>query len=223
MSPNALSLTPKSISVDAQAALESVHWALPPLPEPDDKPAWRDLVEKFNANLAETIREQVMPILGRAALETIAGVPVYVAEPESIPSGNRDKAVIFFHCGGLVMGGGEAVGLFARLEAFKTSCRVYAVDFGNPPEHVHEALLLLGLDGEAVDQGYYVSFSGDGGHLALLCFGISRPSILGRRFGEAAIRFLSERARSTAWSWRSRGPHTALRVRLSASGSQKVA
>ena len=86
-----------------------------------------------------------MPISGRAALETIAGVPVYVAEPESIPSGNRDKAMVLFHGGGLVMGGGEAVGLFARLEAFKTSCRVYAVDFGNPPDHPYPGALNDGV------------------------------------------------------------------------------
>ncbi len=79
---------PKSISGEAQAALNSVRPTTPPFPELGDKPAWRDLVEKFNANLAETIREQVASIPGRASQETVAGVPVYVAEPESVPAGN---------------------------------------------------------------------------------------------------------------------------------------
>ena len=136
---------PKSISVEAQAALNAVRPTIPPFPELADKPAWRDLVEEFNANLAETIREQVASIPGRVSQETVAGVPVYVAEPESVPSGNRDKAMVFFHGGGLVMGGGEAVGLFARLEAFKTSCRVYAVDFGNPPDHPYPSALNDGV------------------------------------------------------------------------------
>ena len=112
---------PKSISVEAQAALESARWALPPLPELGDKLAWRDLVEKSNANLAQTIREQIASIPGCVSHETIAGVPVYVAEPESVPTGNQDKAMVFFHGGGLVMGGGEAVGLFARLDPSRTA------------------------------------------------------------------------------------------------------
>ena len=136
---------PKSISAEAQAALNSVRPTMPPYPETDDKPAWRDLVRQFNTNLVEMIREQVTSVPGRVSHETIAEVPVYVAEPESIPPENRDKAMVFFHGGSLVMGGGEAVGLFARLEAFKNRCRVYAVDFGNPPDHPYPGALNDGV------------------------------------------------------------------------------
>ena len=112
--PERVISVPKSISAEAQAALNSVRPTTPPFPGLDDKTAWRNLVEKFNANLAETIREQVASIPGRVLQETIAGVPVYVAEPELVPLGNRDKAMVFFHGGGLVMGGGEAGQRFHR-------------------------------------------------------------------------------------------------------------
>jgi acetyl esterase/lipase len=74
-------------------------------------------------------------------LETIADVPVYVAEPHEMPEGNRGKALVYFHGGGLVLLGGECVELFGRMEAINTRCRVYAIDYRNPPDHPYPAAI----------------------------------------------------------------------------------
>ena len=136
---------PSSISADARAALRAVLPELPPYPALDDRPAWRSLVAQFNATLAGMIRDRFSPLPGHVRRETIAGVRVEVAEPDVTPPDNRDAAMLFFHGGGLVMGGGECVELFARLEAAKNRCRVYAVDFGNPPDHPYPAGLNDGV------------------------------------------------------------------------------
>ena len=65
----------------------------------------------------------------------LGGVTVYVADPAEIPEGNRDKAVLFVHGGGLVIMGGECCRHYAAIEAAAARCRVYAPDFGNPPDH----------------------------------------------------------------------------------------
>lgn len=71
----------------------------------------------------------------------IAGVQVFIAEPNAIPDQNRDKAVIHFHGGGLVLGAGECTSIFAKLEAVSRNCRVFAVDFRNPPDNPYPAAL----------------------------------------------------------------------------------
>jgi acetyl esterase/lipase len=107
----------------------------------DDKAAWKAYIHQLNAARAAAMRDPIMALPVRGALNTVGGVPVYIAEPELIPPNNRDKVLLYFHAGGLVMLGGECVGLFARLEAASTRCKVYAVDFRNPPDHPYPAAL----------------------------------------------------------------------------------
>ena len=58
-----------------------------------------------------------------------------------MPERNRDKALLYFHGGGLVILGGEPAALFARIEAFANRCKVYAVDYRNPPDHPYPAAI----------------------------------------------------------------------------------
>jgi monoterpene epsilon-lactone hydrolase len=132
---------PVSISPEAQAALALERPALPPFPPVADKAAWRALIPQLNAALSQGMDEAVARLPVRAHLETIAGVPVYVAEPEKIPDANRDKAMVYFHGGGLVLLGGECVEPVARIEAAATACQVYAIDYRNPPDHPYPAAL----------------------------------------------------------------------------------
>jgi acetyl esterase/lipase len=132
---------PKSISPEAQAALAMARPETPPFPPLDDVAGWKARIAQMNAGMTAMMRGPVMALPVTSHPETIAGVPVYVAEPLEIPAGNRDKAMVYFHGGGLVLLGGECVELFARIEALSTRCRVYAIDYRNPPDHPYPAAI----------------------------------------------------------------------------------
>jgi epsilon-lactone hydrolase len=132
---------PRSVSPEARAALARGRGAAVPLPALHDKPAWKSHIIQFNAATAAELRDPIMALPVRATLDKVGGVPVYVAEPERMPAENRDKVFLYFHGGGLVLLGGECVGLFARLEAANSRSKVYAVDYRNPPDHPYPAAL----------------------------------------------------------------------------------
>jgi acetyl esterase/lipase len=132
---------PASISPQAQAALAMDRPAQAPFPPLDDKAGWHARIAEMNAGMAAMMRGPLMALPVKFATETIAGVTVYVTEPETIPAENRDKALLYFHGGGLVILGGEPTALFARMEAFANRCKVYAVDYRNPPDHPYPAAI----------------------------------------------------------------------------------
>jgi acetyl esterase/lipase len=132
---------PRSISPEAQAALAMQRPETPPFPALTDIAGWKARIEQMNCGMTAMMRGPLMALPVQSHLETIAGVPVYVAAPPDIPEQNRDKAMVYFHGGGLVLLGGECVELFARMEAFSTRCKVYAVDYRNPPDHPYPAAI----------------------------------------------------------------------------------
>jgi epsilon-lactone hydrolase len=132
---------PKSISPEAQASLAMVRPAQAPFPALTDKAGWLARIEQMNTGMAAMMREPLMALPVTSASEIIAGVPVFVTEPAAVPAENQDKALLYFHGGGLVLLGGEPTGLFARMEAFANRCKVYAVDYRNPPDHPYPAAL----------------------------------------------------------------------------------
>ncbi len=132
---------PNSISPAAQAALAMEREVAPAFPPIGDKAAWKAVISQRNAGFFAMLRDRFASLSATVTLETIAGVPVYVAEPETVPAGNADKALLYFHGGGLVLLGGECVGLFARSQAVASRCKVFAVDYRNPPDHPYPAAL----------------------------------------------------------------------------------
>jgi epsilon-lactone hydrolase len=132
---------PKSISPEAQAALASGRPRRPPGPPISDKAAWRTYIAETNAGFAAMIKAATAAMPARSSLTDIAGVPVYVGEPGAMPEGNRDKALIFLHGGALVLLGGEPVKYFAMVEAVNMRCKVFAVDYRNPPDGPYPAAL----------------------------------------------------------------------------------
>ena len=132
---------PKSISPEAQAALAMDRPAEVPFPALTDTAGWRARIDEMNTSRAAMMRDPLMALPVTSKSEVIAGVPVFVTEPATIPMENRDKALLYFHGGGLVILGGEPTGLFARMEAFANRCKVYAVDYRNPPDHPYPAAL----------------------------------------------------------------------------------
>ena len=132
---------PNSISPAAQAALAMARPEQPPFPPLDDVPGWKARIEIMNAGMAAMMRDPLMALPVKFSTETMAGVTVYITEPETVPAENGDKALLYFHGGGLVILGGECTALFARMEAFANSCKVYAVDYRNPPDHPYPAAI----------------------------------------------------------------------------------
>jgi acetyl esterase/lipase len=139
--PARLIPVPGSISPEARAALAMVRPEPAPFPPRDDIPGWKRYIAAMNDGMAAMMGPSVRALPASATLETIAGVPVYVVEADHVPAANRDKALLYFHGGGLVALGGECVELFGRIEAASTGCRVYAVDYRNPPDHPYPAAL----------------------------------------------------------------------------------
>jgi len=133
--------TPRSVSPEAQAFLALDHPPMPALPALEDKAAWRAFIDDLNEKWAAELRNRITNLDVRVERRVIAGVPVYVAEPRLVPEKNRDKAVLFFHGGALVVMGGECASHFSVIEAASTQCRVFGVDYRNPPDHPYPAAL----------------------------------------------------------------------------------
>lgn len=132
---------PSSISAAAQAALSCAQPTMTMAPSVNDKPAWREYIQHINETWAPVLRDHVTPLGARSETRTIAGVTVYEIEPPSIPPGNAHKLLLFFHGGGLVTMAGECTRSFGIMESIATRCRVFAVDYRNPPDHPYPAAL----------------------------------------------------------------------------------
>ena len=132
---------PNSISPEAQAALAMERPAQAPFPALGDRAGWYARIEMMNSGMAEMMRGPLMALPVKSETVTVAGVTVYIAEPETIPAENQDKVLLYFHGGGLVILGGEPTHLFARMEAFENRCKVYGVDYRNPPDHPYPAAI----------------------------------------------------------------------------------
>ncbi len=132
---------PHSISPEAQAALAAGRPPRPPSPPISDKAAWRAHIAESNAAFTTMMEAATATLPARAELTDIGGVPVYVGTPYTMAEANRDKALIHLHGGALVLLGGEPVRHFAITEAATMGCKLFAVDYRNPPDHPYPAAL----------------------------------------------------------------------------------
>lgn len=137
---------PRSISAEAQVALRRLVGAdgipvnsLHRLPAVDDHRTWHAVkarVEGQYAALAQTLSATL-----RSQAETIGigETVVHVATPEAEEFANA--ALIDFHGGAFVFGGGEACCVGARMQADLYGIRCYGVDYRMPPDHPFPAAL----------------------------------------------------------------------------------
>src|SRR4051812_2213359 len=88
---------PNSISPEAQAALAMERPTQPPFPAIDDKAGWHARIETMNSGMAEMMRGPLMALPVKSETTTVAGVTVYIAEPDDVPVENRDKVLLYFH------------------------------------------------------------------------------------------------------------------------------
>jgi acetyl esterase/lipase len=135
---------PRSISPEAQAGLSAAverGRLLGDTPALGDVAGWHKLIAKMNADSVAMLSPFTATMKGRVETRTMGGVTVYVAEPDDMPDRNRDKALLFFHGGGLVIYGGEPTRHMTLIEAMTMRCKVFGVDYRNPPEHPYPAAL----------------------------------------------------------------------------------
>ncbi|MBW6396638.1 alpha/beta hydrolase [Roseomonas sp. HJA6] len=138
--PARLLPVPGTVSPELQrliAAPYPVGWNV----TPTDAAGWRQVqvassaaIEPHMAALAASLRVRVEP-------SSIAGVPVFIVTPETLPAANRDRLLLHLHGGGYVLypglvGVGEAM-LMASHGGF--SC--VSVDYRMPPDHPFPAAL----------------------------------------------------------------------------------
>lgn len=137
---------PKSISEEARAALKRLVgddgtplYARYDMPAPDNVAAWVAMKAATNAQyaaamegLAGRLRSTVMTTMAEQAT-------IHVATPDTPFS--ELHAIIDFHGGALVFGGGAACRVGARTQADRHGVRCYGVDYRTPPEHPYPAAL----------------------------------------------------------------------------------
>jgi prepilin-type processing-associated H-X9-DG protein len=132
---------PKSISLAAQKALARKRPEPEAVPAATDKAGWKAYAARYNANIAAMLQPITQKLPAHATPATMGGVPVYIGAPNTLADRNADKVLVHLHGGGLVLLGGEAVGLQAVVEAFVMRCKVVAVDYRIPPDHPYPAAL----------------------------------------------------------------------------------
>lgn len=131
---------PTHLSAGARGSLRQPPPLSPTLPL-DDKAAWREYVQAFNASMMPML-EQMVPLEGTATVEErhADGVRLWDIKPAEVKPGDRG-IVLELHGGGLLMCGGELCRTLGIVAAARYQRRSWAVDYHMPPDHPYPASL----------------------------------------------------------------------------------
>ena len=117
--------------------------AAPPTPGwdhiPADAAAWRDLQRMTGAGpfpILDAIKQRLGVTVERAV---IAGVPVFVSTPTSLPEANRDRVLMHLHGGGYVLFPGEIGAGEGMMIAGYGHFRVVSLDYRMAPDFPYPA------------------------------------------------------------------------------------
>lgn len=145
LGPRAIPI-PRSISEEAQAALARLvgedgiplhaHYEMP---QPDDFAGWMRMKAAADAQYAAAVQGLAGSLRAAATTMEQGGATMHVAMPEAPAEDSR--ALIDFHGGALVVGGGEACRIGACRQADQHGIACYGVDYRMPPEHPYPAAL----------------------------------------------------------------------------------
>ncbi len=133
---------PDSISEQARKALaQSIFGPPPRWPSHDDKAAWKRLIPEQDATIA-SLFAQLPFFRGRIESRRVGAASMFELVPDGVAQDKDDRAILYLHGGGFVMGGGELAAKAAQAFASQTRTRTYSVDYRMPPDHPYPA----GLD-----------------------------------------------------------------------------
>ena len=124
---------PTTISPQARRALASLVLTAPSWPPPHDKVLWQNLIVEFDRLMAKSLEGQP-PFAGNIAKHPLAYASLYELIPANIAERNRGRAILYFHGGAFVVGGGALAASAARPLAEAMQCVVYSVDYRMPPK-----------------------------------------------------------------------------------------
>jgi epsilon-lactone hydrolase len=131
---------PKTISSEAQRFLAA---AVPRT----EKISWtQETIAATDRLLAE--RCAALPRVFPADITThkLAAAPLYQITPTAVPEIHAARAVLYFHGGAFLVGGGLTAAHMALPVAAKAACKVYSSDYRMPPNHPFPAALEDALD-----------------------------------------------------------------------------
>jgi len=131
---------PKSISPEAQSVLADPrsHQPRAKWPSPADKMAWKRFVFEQDKNIASMFAA-LPPFPGNIDSRNVGAARLFELIPDEIPVQKRDRAILYAHGGGYVMGGGELAVKMAQSFAAQVRTKVCVVDYRMPPDHPYPA------------------------------------------------------------------------------------
>jgi epsilon-lactone hydrolase len=132
---------PKTVSAEAQRFLATPRPPFPEWPALHDVAAWHEAIARSNAIFAPIHEEHRRQFKGTLEERKLAGFTVYEARPNSIPSRNRERVLLFLHGGAYVFGGGSLAGTGALPIAGAGGYRTVSPDYRMPPDHPFPAAL----------------------------------------------------------------------------------
>lgn len=126
---------PRSISVEAQAAL-----VRPPIggfgyPPIDDRDGWRRVVEMSDQGMLAMFAERDTHVVAEVETIVVDGVSVFDITPADVSSPAEGRVYLDIHGGGLVMGAGECCRVMGLTSARRAGARTWSVDYRMPPDH----------------------------------------------------------------------------------------
>jgi monoterpene epsilon-lactone hydrolase len=126
---------PTTISVLAQKSLAAA------VPRTENIRWTRETIDAINRLLAE--RCAALPRLFPAEIAThrLSAAALYEITPRASPKLDKPWAILYFHGGAFLVGGGALAAHVALPVAAMAACKVYSSDYRMPPEHPFPAAL----------------------------------------------------------------------------------
>jgi acetyl esterase/lipase len=132
--------TPETVSPQMQKLIGAplnTRWKL----DPKTPEEWHAIVDRAAQATVASLARIKQDLGVKVEPATMAGVPVFIVTPATVPDANRGRVLLHLHGGIRVFNPGEAGTLEAVLMAAYAGYRVVSVDYRMPPDHPFPAAL----------------------------------------------------------------------------------
>lgn len=134
--------TPATVSPEAQGFLARGLPIMPPEIPHTDRERWRAYVSQVEAQLVQVAAMRAQAFPSAISEHPLSHATLYEIVPESLKSGNEDKAILHIHGGAFIVGGGKSAAYTAQTISSLAGIRAFSPDYRMPPNHPYPA----GLD-----------------------------------------------------------------------------